>query len=42
MLKKTGDDPKFRSALSDALAYGANDVIMRKVIKLILNKKGNK
>ena len=31
LLKKTGEDSKFRAALSNALSAAANDVLMKKV-----------
>ena len=33
LLKKTGEDTKFRAALSNALSAAANDVLMKKVSK---------
>ena len=43
LLKKTGEDSKFRAALSNALSAAANDVLMKKVsIKKKFIKKLNK
>lgn len=40
LLKKTGEDSKFRAALSNALSAAANDVLMKKVsIKKKIHKK---
>jgi hypothetical protein len=30
LLKTTGDDPRFREALGEAISYAVNDVLMRK------------
>lgn len=35
LLKVTGEDQRFRAALSESLAYAINDILMRKVYMII-------